>query len=219
VIETDTKQIIIRDLGIESMRSTWDRMKAFTETRGAEDGDEIWFVEHPPVLTLGLAGDAAHILDAGSIEVIQTDRGGQVTYHGPGQLVCYVLLDLKRRGLNIRGLVELLESAVIATVAEYGIEAYPRRDAPGVYVDGKKLAAIGLRVRRGCSYHGVAFNIAMDLSPYSRINPCGFADLEVTQLADLAGVSSIAAVRPAFEQALLKLLGEACGSYFSAAAD
>jgi lipoyl(octanoyl) transferase len=170
-------------------------------------------------LTLGLAGDAAHILDAGSIEVIQTDRGGQVTYHGPGQLVCYVLLDLERRGLNIRGLVELLESAVIATVAEYGIEAYPRRDAPGVYVDGKKLAAIGLRVRRGCSYHGVAFNIAMDLSPYSRINPCGFADLEVTQLADLAGVSSIAAVRPAFEQALLKLLGEACGSYFSAAAD
>jgi lipoyl(octanoyl) transferase len=219
VIETDTKPIIIRDLGIEAMRSTWDRMKAFTEARGAEDGDEIWFVEHPPVFTLGLAGDAAHVLDAGNIEVIQTDRGGQVTYHGPGQLVCYVLLDLKRRGLNIRSLVELLESAVIATVAEYGIEAYPRRDAPGVYVDGRKLAAIGLRVRRGCSYHGVAFNVAMDLSPYSRINPCGFADLEVTQLADLAGVSSIAAVRPAFEQALVKLLGEARGSYFSAAAD
>lgn len=219
MIETDTKQIIIRDLGIEPMRSTWDRMKAFTETRGAEDDDEIWFVEHPPVFTLGLAGDAAHILDAGNIEVIQTDRGGQVTYHGPGQLICYVLLDLKRRGLNIRGLVELLESAVIATVAEYGIEAYPRRDAPGVYVDGKKLAAIGLRVRRGCSYHGVAFNLAMDLSPFSRINPCGFADLEVTQLTDLAGVSSIAAVRPAFERALLKLLGEARSSYFSAAAD
>jgi lipoyl(octanoyl) transferase len=194
-------------------------MKAYTEARGPKDGDEIWFVEHPPVFTLGLAGDAAHVLDAGDIEVISTDRGGQVTYHGPGQLVCYVLLNLKQRGLDIRGLVELLESAVIATVAEYGIEAYPRRDAPGVYVDGRKLAAIGLRVRRGCSYHGLAFNIAMDLEPYARINPCGFADLEVTQLADLTGVSSIASVRPTFERALLKLLGEERGGYFSAAAD
>jgi lipoyl(octanoyl) transferase len=219
VIETDTKPVIVRDLGVEPMRSTWDRMKVFTETRGADDGDEIWFVEHPPVFTLGLAGDAAHVLDAGNIEVIQTDRGGQVTYHGPGQLVCYVLLDLKKRGLDVRGLVELLESAVIDTAAEYGIEAYPRRDAPGVYVDGKKLAAIGLRVRRGCSYHGLAFNIAMDLSPYSRINPCGYADLEVTQLADLAGVGSIAQVRPTFERALLNLLQEERGSYFSAAAD
>lgn len=219
MIATDTKQIIIRDLGVEPLQSTWDQMKVFTETRGPKDGDEIWFVEHPPVFTLGLAGDAAHVHDAGTIEVIQTDRGGQVTYHGPGQLVCYVLLNLKLRGLDIRGLVELLESAVIATVAEYGIEAYPRRDAPGVYVEGKKLAAIGLRVRRGCSYHGLAFNVAMDLSPYSRINPCGFDDLEVTQLADLADVSSVAAVRPTFDRALLKLLGEDRGSYFSAAAD
>jgi len=203
---TDTEALVVRDLGLEPMPSTWARMKEFTESRSADDPDEIWFVEHPPVYTLGLAGDAGHILDAGDIEVIQTDRGGQVTYHGPGQLVCYVLLDLKRRGLDIRGLVELLESTVIDTVAKYGIEAYPRRDAPGVYVNARKLAAIGLRVRRGCSYHGIAFNIAMDLSPYSRINPCGFADLEVTQLSELCNVTSIADIRPAFEQALLNRL-------------
>lgn len=181
-------------------------MKAFTEQRGANASDEIWFVEHPPVFTLGLAGDAAHVLDAGEIEVVQTDRGGQVTYHGPGQLVCYVMLDLRKRGLDVRGLVEALESAVIETVAAYGIDAYPRRDAPGVYVDGKKLAAIGLRVRRGCSYHGLAFNIAMDLSPYLRINPCGYAGLQVTELSALADVSSIADIRPAFERALLRRL-------------
>jgi lipoyl(octanoyl) transferase len=197
---------VVRDIGFEPMPATWTRMKEFTESRATESRDEIWFVEHPPVFTLGLAGDANHILDAGDIEVVQTDRGGQVTYHGPGQLVCYVLLDLRRRGLDIRGLVELLESAVIDTVAEYGIDAYPRRDAPGVYVDDKKLAAIGLRVRRGCSYHGIAFNVAMDLSPYSRINPCGFSDLEVTQLADLTDVTGIADVRPAFERALLRRL-------------
>lgn len=208
MIETLATELVVRDLGIEPMPDTWARMKAFTDQRGYGDGDEIWFVEHPPVFTLGLAGDMAHILDPGDIEVVQTDRGGQVTYHGPGQLVCYVLLDLKRRGLHIRGLVETLESAVIETVADYGIEAYPRRDAPGVYVGGKKLAAIGLRVRRGCSYHGIAFNIAMDLSPYARINPCGFADLEVTQLSEIAEVASIADVRPAFERALIRLLGE-----------
>jgi len=188
------------------MPATWARMKDFTETRGPETTDEIWFVEHPPVFTLGLAADSAHVLDPGDIEVVQTDRGGQVTYHGPGQLVCYVMLDLKRRGLDIRKLVEALETAVIDTVATYGIEAYPRRDAPGVYVAGSKLAAIGLRVRRGCSYHGLAFNIAMDLSPYQRINPCGYADLPVTQLSALCDVTTIADVRPRFETALLRIL-------------
>jgi lipoyl(octanoyl) transferase len=177
--------VVVRDLGLEPMPETWARMKAFTEQRGPDAADEIWFVEHPPVFTLGLAGDATHILDAGDIEVVHTDRGGQVTYHGPGQMVCYVLLDLRRRGLNIRKLVELLEAAVIASLAEYGIEAYPRRDAPGVYVGGSKIAALGLRVRRGCSYHGLAFNIAMDLEPFQRINPCGYARLPVTQLASL----------------------------------
>jgi lipoyl(octanoyl) transferase len=181
-------------------------MKEFTEGREASDADEVWFVEHPPVFTLGLSGDASHVLDAGDIDVVQTDRGGQVTYHGPGQLVCYVLLDLRRRGLDIRRLVETLEFAVIDTLSEYGIEACGRRDAPGVYVDGSKIAAVGLRVKRGCSYHGLAFNIAMDLSPFSRINPCGYEGLAVTQLADLSKVESISDVRPAFEEALLRRL-------------
>lgn len=201
------------------MRSTWARMRALTDRRGADDADEIWFVEHPPVFTLGLAGDAAHILDPGDIEVVQTDRGGQVTYHGPGQLVCYVLLDLKRRGLDIRGLVETLEGGVLDTLAAFGIEGVARRDAPGVYVAGKKLAAIGLRVRRGCSYHGVAFNVAMDLSPYARINPCGFEGLEVTQLSDLCQAAAIADVRPVFERALLGRLKARESRYFSAATE
>ena len=164
---------LVRDLGLRPMPLVWADMREFTERRGPETQDEIWFVEHPPVFTLGLAADRAHLLDAGDIEVVQTDRGGQVTYHGPGQLVCYVLLDLKRRGLDIRRLVEALEGAVVDTLAGYGLEAYPKRDAPGVYVDGAKIAAVGLKVRRGCSYHGLAFNIAMDLEPFSRINPCG----------------------------------------------
>jgi lipoyl(octanoyl) transferase len=199
--------VLVRDIGVEPMTGTWARMKAFTETRGAETVDEVWFVEHPPVFTLGLAGDAAHVLDPGDIEVVQTDRGGQVTYHGPGQLVCYILLDLRRRELDIRGLVETLESAVIGTLASYGIEANARRDAPGVYVDGSKIAAVGLKVRRGCSYHGLAFNIAMDLAPFSRINPCGYAGLPVTQLSALAEVAGIGDVRPIFERKLLALLG------------
>jgi lipoyl(octanoyl) transferase len=184
------------------MPTTWARMRELTDRRTPDDADEIWFVEHPPVFTLGLAGSSEHILDAGDIEVVRTDRGGQVTYHGPGQLVCYVLLDLKRRGLDIRGLVQALESAAIDTAAQYGIDAYARRDAPGVYVDGRKLAAIGLKVRRGCSYHGMAFNVAMDLAPYARINPCGYEGLEVTQLSELCAVESVAEVRPVFERAL-----------------
>lgn len=199
---------VVRDLGLESLVVTWEKMKRFTEQRGPGDSDEIWFVEHPAVFTLGLAGDSAHILDAGEIEIVQTDRGGQVTYHGPGQLVCYVLIDLRRRGLNIRQLVETLESAVIETLAQYSIDAYPRRDAPGVYVAGSKIAALGLRVRRGCSYHGLAFNIAMDLSPFARINPCGYENLPVTQLSALCAIDSIEKVRPSFERHLLHLLGD-----------
>jgi lipoyl(octanoyl) transferase len=206
VIEVAETELIVRDLGFEPMPSTWARMREFTDRRGPDEPDQVWFVEHPPVFTLGLAGDPAHVLDAGDIEVVQTDRGGQVTYHGPGQLVCYVLLDLKRRGIDIRGLVETLEGAVIDTVAQYGIEAHGRRDAPGVYVEGRKLAAVGLKIRRGCSYHGLAFNIAMDLAPYARINPCGFEGLQVTQLSDLCGVESIAEVRPVFERALMQRL-------------
>ena len=169
-------------------------MQSFTLARGAGTRDEIWFVEHPPVFTLGMRADRAHLLAPGDIPVVQIDRGGQVTYHGPGQLVVYVLLDLQRLGLNVRRLVQALESAVVDTVAAYGVTAAPRRDAPGVYVDGRKLGAIGLRVRRNCSYHGLAVNVKMDLAPYSRINPCGFAGLEVTQLADLCEVRRLAAL-------------------------
>jgi lipoyl(octanoyl) transferase len=211
VSEDSASEPLVRDLGLRPMPEVWAEMREFTERRGPDTPDEIWFVEHPPVFTLGLAADRAHLLDPGDIEVVHTDRGGQVTYHGPGQLVCYVLLDLKRRGLDIRRLVELLEGAVVDTVASYGIEACPRRDAPGVYVDGSKLAAVGLKVRRGCSYHGLAFNIAMDLEPFGRINPCGYANLQVTQLSELCPVRSIGEVRPVFEQALLARLRDASG--------
>jgi lipoyl(octanoyl) transferase len=198
--------VAIRDLGRRDLESVWADMRAFTDRRGPETRDEIWFVEHPPVFTLGLNADRSHLLDTGSIPVVQIDRGGQVTYHGPGQVVAYVLLDVRRLGLHIRGLVEALESAVIDTVADYGIEAQPRRDAPGVYVEGRKLAAVGLRLRRHCSYHGIAVNVGMDLAPYASINPCGFEGLEVTQLADLCPVSDPARFRSDLEPHLIERL-------------
>lgn len=201
--------LVVRDLGFRPLPEVWKDMQAFTDARDGATRDEIWFVEHPPVFTLGLNADRAHVLAPGDIPVVQIDRGGQVTYHGPGQLVCYVLFDIKRRKLGIRALVQMLESAVIDSVAHYGVEAYPRRDAPGVYVDGRKLAAVGLRVRRGCSYHGMAVNVAMDLEPFSRINPCGFDDLRVTQLSELAPRDGIAATfRADFERRLLALAGQ-----------
>lgn len=188
------------------MPAVWNDMQAFTASRTAHTPDEIWFVEHPPVFTLGVRTDPAHLLAPGGIPVVQTDRGGQVTYHGPGQLVVYVLLDLKRLGLGVRALVHALEAAVIETVTRYGVAAQARRDAPGVYVDGKKLAAIGLRVRRHCSYHGIAINVNMDLSPFERIRPCGFADLEVTQLADLCAIDDLQRFRADLEPQLVSRL-------------
>ncbi len=163
---------------------TVERMQAFTESRDVTIHDEIWLLQHPPVFTQGLAGKAEHVLAPGNIPVVQTDRGGQVTYHGPGQLVVYFLIDLRRMDIGIRTLVSRLELSVIATLAEYGISAATRADAPGVYVDDAKICSIGLRVRRGCTYHGIAFNIAMDLEPFARINPCGFRNLKIIQLAD-----------------------------------
>jgi lipoyl(octanoyl) transferase len=201
------KPIVVRDLGRRPLPDVWQEMKAFTEERDADSADELWFVEHPPVFTLGLNADRAHVLAPADIPVVQIDRGGQVTYHGPGQLVCYALLDIKRRQLGIRSLVQTLESAVIDSVAVYGIHAYPRRDAPGVYVAGKKLAAVGLRVRRGCSYHGIAVNVNMDLEPFTRINPCGFDDLEVTQIRALTDIENIEKrFRVDFEARLLERL-------------
>lgn len=198
--------VTVRDLGRRDLEPVWADMRALTDTRGPDAPDEIWFVEHPPVFTLGLNADRSHLLDPGPIPVVQIDRGGQVTYHGPGQVVAYVMLDVRRLGLGIRGLVQALEGAVIDTVAEYGVEAVPRRDAPGVYVGGRKLGAVGLRLRRHCSYHGIAVNVAMDLAPFRRINPCGYADLEVTQLADLCGVAEPARFRRDLEPRLLERL-------------
>lgn len=201
----------MRDLGRCPMPAAWSQMQAFTDRRTFETADQVWFVEHPPVFTLGLNADPSHVIAPADIEVVQTDRGGQVTYHGPGQLVCYVLLDLKRRDIGIRRLVQALEAAVIDTVAIYGIEARARRDAPGVYVAGRKLAAIGLRVRRGCSYHGIAVNVNMDLEPFARIHPCGYDDLEVTQLADLCDVDDLGRFRADFEPILLARLTQLPG--------
>ena len=181
-------------------------MQTFTAERTAATRDEIWFVEHPPVYTLGMRGSREHLLAPGDIPVVQIDRGGQVTYHGPGQLVAYVLLNLERRALTPRKLVQALESAVIDTVADYGVTAVARRDAPGVYVAGAKLAAVGLRVKRHCSYHGLAVNVAMDLAPFAGINPCGYADLPVTDLRTLAGIESVARFREDFEPRLLARL-------------
>ena len=188
------------------MPQVWAEMQTFTAERTAATRDEVWFVEHPPVYTLGMRGSREHLLAPGDIPVVQLDRGGQVTYHGPGQLLAYVLLNLERRALTPRKLVQALESAVIDTVADYGVMAVARRDAPGVYVAGAKLAAVGLRVKRHCSYHGLAVNVAMDLAPFAGINPCGYANLPVTDLRALAGLESVARFREDFEPRLLARL-------------
>jgi lipoyl(octanoyl) transferase len=177
--------ILVRSLGRQDYEPLWHGMQQFTDSRSSLTPDEIWFTEHPPVFTLGLNASRDHLLTPGDIPVIQVDRGGQVTYHGPGQLMIYSLIDLKRACLGVRNLVTALEQTVIDLVAEFDIEAVNRKDAPGVYVEGRKIASIGIRVRRGASYHGMALNIDMDLEPFSRINPCGFSDLEVTDLTAL----------------------------------
>ncbi len=198
---------LCRQLGLRPYRDVWADMQRFTDERGPATTDEIWFVEHSAVFTLGLKADPAHVLAPGDIPIVQTDRGGQVTYHGPGQLVVYTLLDLERLGLGVRGLVCALENAVIDTVASYGVEAHGRRDAPGVYVAERKLAALGIRVRRRCAYHGIAINVAMDLGPFRRINPCGYAELEVTQLSDVCAVNDVASVARDLGPHLAKRLG------------
>ena len=182
-------------------------MQGFTSQRDENTRDEIWFLEHDSVFTLGMNGKPEHILNAGDIPVIHVDRGGQVTYHGPGQLVVYPLLNLRRHQLGVRDLVMALENAVINTVAKWGIDAKARRDAPGVYVQDKKLASVGLRIRRGCSYHGLAFNVAMDLSPFNRINPCGYQNLQVTDLTHLGVNISTEVLAKQFAPVLCDALG------------
>jgi lipoyl(octanoyl) transferase len=201
---------LVRDLGLRPLPEVWTQMQAFTAERAASTPDEIWFVEHPPVYTLGMRADRSHLRAPGDIPVVQIDRGGQVTYHGPGQLVAYVLLNLERRALTPRKLVQALENAVIDTVASYGVAASARRDAPGVYVAGAKIAAVGLRVKRHCSYHGLAVNVDMDLAPFTGINPCGYANLPVTDLRTLAGIESVERFRRDFEPQLQARLASSC---------
>jgi lipoyl(octanoyl) transferase len=176
---------VIRNLGLQNYESIWRDMQQFTQNRSPETMDEIWVVEHFPVYTLGLNGKREHLLNIGNIPVINSDRGGQVTYHGPGQLVIYTLLDIERLKINIRELVTLLEQAMIRTLAQQGIIAFSRADAPGVYVNDKKIGSIGLRIKKNCSYHGLSLNNDMDLHPFDHINTCGYSDLKVTQLTDL----------------------------------
>jgi len=180
-----TKSLQIRQLGRVLYEPTWHEMQSFTDRRTAETLDELWFLEHPPVFTLGRNSKAEHLHKTGDIQVIQSDRGGQVTYHGPGQLIAYVLLDINRRQLGVQSLVNLLEQTVINLLSDHGIFAERRTKAPGVYVENRKIAALGLRVRKGCSFHGLSLNVDMDLAPFSMINPCGIEDLEVTQISDL----------------------------------
>jgi lipoyl(octanoyl) transferase len=203
---------LIRHLGLAPYEPTWRAMQRFTDERGPSTPDEIWMVEHPPIFTLGLNASREHLLEPGEIPVIQIDRGGQVTYHGPGQLVVYPLIDLRRQALGVRPLVVALENAIIAYARQLGVEASGSRQAPGVYVAGAKLASIGLRIRRGASYHGFALNVSLDLQPFERINVCGYRGLAVTRLADLCGVSQVQTAAEGIAPHLLRELGFAAHS-------
>ena len=211
--EARQRDCIVRDLGRQSYEPVWRAMQRFTDARDEGTPDELWLVEHEPVFTLGQAGKPEHVLLPGDIPVIHVDRGGQVTYHGPGQIVAYPLLDLRRLKIGVREYVQRIEQAMIDTLADWNIDAMRREGAPGVYVDGAKIAALGIRVRRGCTFHGLAFNVAMDLEPFSRINPCGYAGLRVTSMLDLGGPSSPSAVK----QALLDHLAAQFGLRLRAA--
>jgi lipoyl(octanoyl) transferase len=198
-----SRPVDIENLGRTEYGAVFEAMQRFTETRTEDTTDRIWFTEHEPVFTQGQAGKAEHLLAPGNIPVVQADRGGQVTYHGPGQIVGYLLFDLRRLGLGVRDLVTGIEESMIRTLADDGITAAARPDAPGVYVNGAKIGSLGLRVRRGCSYHGLALNVDMDLEPFSRINPCGLTDTLVTQMCDLAGPMDIEAVRDRLQAHLM----------------
>ena len=197
----------LRDLGRRPYEPVWRAMQAFTDARGEDTPDELWLVEHDPVFTLGQAGKDEHVLFAGDIPVLHVDRGGQVTYHGPGQIVLYPLLDLRRLKIGVKEYVCRIEQAMIDTLADWNIHAQRRDGAPGVYVNGAKIGALGIRVRRGCTFHGLAFNIAMDLEPFQRINPCGYQGLQVTSMLDLGGPSGLDAVKPVLVAHIARLFG------------
>jgi len=197
----------VRRLGRQPYEATWEAMSQFTNNRGPDTPDELWLLEHDPVFTLGQAGKTEHVLAPGDIPVIHVDRGGQVTYHGPGQIVGYPMIDLRRAGVGVRELVHKIEQAIIDTLDHWNIGAARLEGAPGVYVAGAKVAALGLRVRRGCSFHGLAFNVNMDLEPYHRINPCGYKGLEVTQVLDLGGPSRLSDVEDALVEEFCRQFG------------
>ena len=203
----DRPGIVIKSLGCVEYEPTWRAMQAFSAGRSADTQDEVWLLQHRPVYTLGVAGRPAHLpRGRGDIPIMRIDRGGQITYHGPGQVIAYVLLDMKRRGLTVRPLVRLLESAVIDLLGEYGISAAARAEAPGVYVGGAKIAALGLRITRGCSFHGLALNVDMDLTPFNAIDPCGYPGLVVTQLRDHGVTDHADAVANKLAAHLVRLL-------------
>ena len=204
------KTLRIRYLGLQDYRPVWRAMSNFTDQRNAGTVDELWLVEHPPVFTQGQAGKAEDVLMPGDIPVVQVDRGGQVTYHCPGQLVAYPLVDIRRGGVGVRELVSKTELTLVDTLAELGIEGYPKPDAPGVYVDGDKVASLGFRIRKGCSYHGLSLNVNLDLTGFQRINPCGYQGLKMVRTADLSTderASSVAALEPLVVQYFVKHLG------------
>ena len=205
--------LVIRQLDTMDYSQVWHAMKNFTDNRDNSIADELWLVEHPAVFTQGQAGKAEHLLVPGDIEVVKVDRGGQVTYHGPGQQVIYCMINLRRKKIGVRQLVTLIEKSIVAALADYNITAYAKADAPGVYVDEKKIASLGLRVRKGCSFHGLAINVNMDLSPFLRINPCGYAGLEMIQTADLQGPQDTASAGTALVKHLITLLAANDVSY------
>lgn len=184
--------LVVRQLGRQPYEPVWHAMQAFTDERQADTEDELWVVEHPPVFTQGQAGKEEHLLAPGDIPVVHVDRGGQVTYHGPGQVVIYFMIDLRRKKLGVRQLVNHIENAIVAMLERYGVDAAARPDAPGVYVNGEKVCSLGLRIRRGCSFHGLALNVNMDLTPFARINPCGLVGMNMIQTADIGGPTSFA---------------------------
>ncbi|OOI07398.1 lipoyl(octanoyl) transferase LipB [Vibrio sp. SALL6] len=199
-------QLVVKRLGRQDYEPVWKAMHKFTDQRTEETPDEVWLVEHNPVFTQGQAGKAEHLINTGDIPVVQSDRGGQVTYHGPGQLVAYFLINLRRKKLGVRDLVTTIENLVINTLKAYNIDSAARPDAPGVYVDGKKICSLGLRIRKGCSFHGLALNVNMDLTPFLRINPCGYAGMEMVQVSQFNGPSDVETVEKQLIEELVTLL-------------
>ncbi|EGQ8116807.1 lipoyl(octanoyl) transferase LipB [Vibrio parahaemolyticus] len=199
-------QLVVKRLGRQDYEPVWKAMHEFTDQRREETPDEVWLVEHNPVFTQGQAGKAEHLINTGDIPVVQSDRGGQVTYHGPGQLVAYFLINLRRKKLGVRDLVTTIENLVINTLKAYNIDSAARPDAPGVYVDGKKICSLGLRIRKGCSFHGLALNVNMDLTPFLRINPCGYAGMEMVQVSQFNGPSDVETVEKQLIEELVTLL-------------